>query len=204
MPESSNLISSNAPGDEAGLEDLGRRLYEQALVRRADERITDPRGQEIGWLLDTRVPMLDAELFSEVGRVLADRLAQRGLHQVAGFGFGSYALVGAVLAEAEPGVRGGYVRPERKEYGRQRLVEGPLRRDRPVVLLDDILNSGRSAMRAVTLLRAAGYEVAGLQTLFRYTWSNGASRLGMEGLWVDALLDLNLRAGDGAAGSDSR
>lgn len=185
------------------LEELGRQLYERALVRRKDERITDPSGQEIGWLLDARVPMLDSTLFDEVGTVLAERLLARNVQQVAGYGFGSYALVGAVLAASERPVRGGFVRDERKSYGRHRLVEGPLRPDEPIVLLDDILNSGRSAARALALLRTAGFEVEGLHTLFHFTWSNGRARLEEEGLWVEALLELNLHAGAGS-GSDSR
>ncbi len=72
-------------------------------------------------------------------------------------------------------------------------MEGPLDRNKPVVLLDDILNSGRSAVRAVGLLKRDGFEVAGLTTLFNFTWSGGRTRVEAEGLWVDSLLDLNLR-----------
>ena len=68
-----DALSSSAQAD---LVALGRRLYDRALVRREDELITDPRGQPIGWLLDTRIPMLDSELFEEVGQVLADRLRE--------------------------------------------------------------------------------------------------------------------------------
>lgn len=176
------------------LVDLGRKLYEQALVRREDEDITDPRGQPIGWLLDTRMPMLDGQLFSEVGRVLGERLRSREIHQVAGYGFGAYALVCAVLAApVTPPFNGGFVRDRRKPHGRRRLVEGPLDRSKPVVLLDDILNSGRSAMKAVELLRSDGFRVAGLMTLFNFTWSGGRQRIEGEGIWVDSVLDLNLR-----------
>lgn len=184
------------------LASLGRRLYEQALVRREQEPITDPRGQPIGWLLDTRIPMLDGEMFREVGAVLAERLRSRDAAQVVGFGFGAYAMVCAVLAEGGPEVKGGLVREQRKPHGRRRLVEGPLDRAQPVVLLDDILNSGRSAARAIALLRADGFRVSGLMTLFNFTWSGGRARLEGEGLWVDALLDLNLRTGP-ASSSDS-
>lgn len=174
---------------------LGRRLYDRALVRREQELITDPRGQPIGWLLDTRMPMLDAETFHEVGVVLADRLAARGLAQVVGYGFGAHAMVCSVLAGGGPGFRGGLVREARKPHGRRRLVEGPLDRRLPVVLLDDILNSGRSAAKAVALLRGDGFRVVGLMTLFNFAWSGGKTRLEADGVWVDALLDLNLRSG---------
>lgn len=187
----------------ADLVDLGRRLYEQSLVRREQELITDPRGQPIGWLLDTRMPMLDGKLFIEVGSVLAERLRSKKVYQVAGYGFGAYSMVCSVLsATGTPSFRGGFVREQRKPHGRRRLVEGPLDRTQPIVLLDDILNSGRSAARAISLLRSDGYNVVGLMTLFNFTWSGGRSRMEAESIWVDALLDLNLRE-NGRSSSDS-
>ena len=175
----------------ADLVELGRRLYERSLVRREQEHITDPRGQSIGWLLDTRIPMLDSRVFSEVGGVLAERLDARGIHQVAGFGFGAFSMVCAVLsAEVDCPFRGGFIREQRKPHGRRRLVEGPVIRNAPIVLLDDILNSGRSAVRAVSLLRSDGFDVTGVMTLFNFTWSGGRTRIQADGLWVDALLDL--------------
>ncbi|MCS3677960.1 orotate phosphoribosyltransferase [Salinibacter ruber] len=187
----------------AELIEIGRKLYEEALVRREDELITDPRGQPIGWLLDTRVPTLDGELFTEVGSVIAERLRERDARQVVGYGFGAHPLVCSVLAVSEGDeFKGGLIREERKEHGRRRLVEGPIDADQPVVMVDDIINSGRSASEALRLVRSAGFTVDGLLTLFNFTWSNGQDRIEAEGLWVDSLLDLNLQEGTGS-GSDS-
>ena len=189
----SSTLSSSTYTD---LVELGRRLYDRSLIRREQEYITDPRGQAIGWLLDTRIAMLDGPTFQEVGGVMAERLRARGIEQVAGFGFGAYSMVCSVLAApGAPAFRGGFIREQRKPHGRRRLVEGPLDSAQPVVLLDDILNSGRSAVQALGLLRSAGFEVAGLMTLFNFTWSGGRARLEGEDIWVDALLDLNLRGG---------
>jgi len=186
--------STMNPSTYADLVELGRRLYESALVRREQELITDPRGQPIGWLLDTRIPMLDGRMFQEVGHVLAERLHTKGLYQVAGYGYGSYAIVCSILSvQSVPMFSGAFIREIRKPHGRRRIVEGPLDRAKPVVLLDDILNSGRSASRAVSLLRNDGYNVAGIMTLFNFTWSGGRARMEAEGIWVDSLLDLNLR-----------
>ena len=187
----------------AELIEIGRRLYEEALVRREDELITDPRGQPIGWLLDTRVPTLDGDLFTEVGMVLAERLRERGAYQIVGYGFGAHPLVCSVLSVDDgDGFKGGLVREARKEHGRRRLVEGPIDPDEPVVMVDDIINSGRSASEALTLLRGADFTVEGLLTLFNFTWSSGQARIEAEGLWVDSLLDLNLQEGT-SSGSDS-
>ena len=185
--------SSSVP--ESALTRLGHALYQRALVRREEEPITDPRGQPIGWLLDTRTPMLDGALFAEIGGVLAERLRSRGIDQVAGFGYGAFPLVCAVLADstAESPLCGGFIRERRKPYGRRRLVEGPVDRSRPIALVDDILNSGRSAARAAALLRSDGFDVAGVLTLFNFTWSGGRTRLEADSLWVESLLELNLR-----------
>ncbi len=195
--------SSLSTSSYATLVELGRRLYEQSLVRREDELITDPRGQPIGWLLDTRVPMLDGDMFNEVGEVIAERLRDRDVFQVAGYGFGSYPLVCSVLgAPGEPSFRGGLIRDERKPHGRRRLIEGPIDPGEPVVLLDDILNSGRSATQALTRLENEGFTVVGVMTLFNFTWSSGRSRIESDDRWVDSLLDLNLRQNERSS-SDS-
>ncbi len=192
---------------ESALARLGHQLYQRALVRRDQEPITDPRGQPIGWLLDTRMPMLEGEVFDEIGEVLAERLRTRGIEQVAGLGYGSFPIVCSVLGSAaddgQTRFKGGFVRERRKAYGRRRLIEGPIERGRPVVLMDDILNSGRSAARAIALLRSDGFEVPGVLTLFNFTWSGGKARLEGEGLWVESLLELNLRDGTRAAAATS-
>lgn len=192
---------------ESALARLGHQLYQRALVRRDQEPITDPRGQPIGWLLDTRIPMLEGEIFNEIGAVLAERLRARGIQQVAGFGYGAFPVVCSVLsapvAPGAPAFRGGFIRERRKPYGRRRLVEGPLDRAAPVALVDDILNSGRSAARAVALLKSDGFEAPGVLTLFNFTWSGGKARLEGEGLWVESLLELNLRESARAAAVSS-
>ena len=178
------------------LADLGQRLYNLALIRNGQESITNADGEPIAWLLDTRIPMLSGPMAREVGEVLAGRLRTRGLEQVAGYGFGAYAIICATIgSSATPPIRGGFIRHGRKGHGRRRIVEGPLDKSMPVVLMDDILNSGATALRAVQLLRAEGFSVEGVAVLFEFTWSRGRSRLESEGLWVDSLLDLSLPPG---------
>lgn len=174
--------------------DLGHLLYRKALIRREDEPITDPRGRPIGWLLDTRIPMLEPSIFNEVGRVMFEKLRDRDIGQVAGFGYGAFPVVCAILGATSDGsIRGGFIREKRKTHGRQRRIEGPIRASRSVVLIDDILNSGQSAERAVYVLREEGFRVEGCMTLFNFTWGGGRSRLERLGVWVDTLLDINLR-----------
>jgi len=183
--------------------ELGNILYEKALVKSSDEPITDPRGHAIGWLLDTRAPMLEGPVFRAVGNVIAGRLRDRGIAQVAGYGFGAFPIVTSVLSSISgTDFNGGFIREARKKHGRKRLIEGPLSKDLPVVLVDDILNSGRSAVTALTLMRDAGYNVVGALTLFHFSWGGGRERLVSEGLWVESLLDLTLKNSSQSFDSD--
>ncbi len=175
---------------------LGQRLYRLSLVHPERDVLTDPNGVPVKWLLDSRIPMLDGAIAQAVGHLLAERLRARGIRQVAGFGLGAYPVVCATLsAPGKPEMCGGFVREGRKGYGRRRIVEGPITKTEPVMMLDDILNSGDSALRALRLLQGEGFRVHGILTLFEYTWSKGRSRLEAQGLHVDALLGLNLRQG---------
>ena len=190
--------------EQSDLIELGRRLYDLALIRSSDEAITDPRGNPIGWLLDTRIPMLDSKCFQDVGRALVSRLNSRNVDQVLGFGFGSYAIVCSILSGSSDGtIRGGFIREKRKAHGRRRIIEGPVDRSKPIVLIDDILNSGRSALNAIERAESDGFKVAGLMTLFNFTWSGGRQKVEERGVWVDSLLDLNLRNAVVSSSSDS-
>lgn len=50
-----------------------------------------------------------------------------------------------------------FVRKSRKEHGTQKMIEGVIR-DSPVVVVDDVVTSGGSALRAVSVVRDSGYE----------------------------------------------
>jgi len=182
---------------------LGRQIYDLALVLREDEELTDPNGEPINWLLDVRVPMMHGDLARQVGEILAGRARSAGVHQVVGSGFGAFSMVTATtMAPGYPAVRGGFVRPVHKPYGRRRLVEGAVHRDNPIILLDDILNSGISAIRTVRHLHGDGFRVAGFISIFEFSWSGGRKRLEQEGLWVDSILELN-PGRDNSTSSDS-
>jgi orotate phosphoribosyltransferase len=175
------------------LNQLGNELYQRAMVRREEEVITDPNGDPIRWLLDSRMPMLDAQYFATVGKVSAQRLHNKGYTQVAGLGYGAYPFICSILSATELGFKGGFIREQRKPYGRQRLIEGPLDKNLPLVLVDDVLNSGKTLEKAIQNLKEEGYNVTGIFTLFCFTWGKGKDRLEGQGYWVDSLLDLNLK-----------
>lgn len=61
-----------------------------------------------------------------------------------------------------------YVRAKPKEHGTGSLIEGDILTGKRVVVIEDLISTGNSSLQAVTALRDAGYDVAGLAAIFTY------------------------------------
>jgi orotate phosphoribosyltransferase len=61
-----------------------------------------------------------------------------------------------------------YVRPEPKKHGRQNQVEGFLQKGQNVVVVEDLISTGKSSIMAVEALRDAGANVKGMVAIFTY------------------------------------
>lgn len=61
-----------------------------------------------------------------------------------------------------------YVRSSAKEHGRKNQIEGELHAGQTVLLIEDLISTGGSAILAVDALREAGAEVVGVLAIFQY------------------------------------
>ena len=61
-----------------------------------------------------------------------------------------------------------YVRSSPKNHGLENLIEGDLRQGQKVVVIEDLVSTGKSSLKAVEAVRNAGGEVAGMLALFTY------------------------------------
>lgn len=145
-------------------------------VRRG--RFTLASGRTSDFLIDCKRVVLTAEGHRLVGEVLCDLLVADGLDvdAVAGVALGGCPLASAVsLTAALRGLGSGgrgwdavYVRKSAKEYGSGAAVEGlhpPDGRPLRVCLLEDVLTTGASSLRAIAALREAGVDVVALRAL---------------------------------------
>lgn len=74
---------------------------------------------------------------------------------------------GALVADAL-GLPFGYVRSEPKKHGMGKQVEGDIRPEQAVVLVEDLVSTGKSSLQAVHALRDFGSNVLGLASIFSY------------------------------------
>ena len=61
-----------------------------------------------------------------------------------------------------------YVRPEAKKHGRQNQIEGFLERGQNVVVVEDLISTGKSSLNAVKALKEAQVNVKGMVAIFSY------------------------------------
>jgi len=61
-----------------------------------------------------------------------------------------------------------YVRPEPKKHGRQNQIEGSLDHGKKVVVIEDLISTGKSSLDAVIALKKAEADVIGMLALFTY------------------------------------
>ena len=61
-----------------------------------------------------------------------------------------------------------YVRPKPKDHGMENLIEGRIVKDQKVVVVEDLVSTGGSSLKAVQALRDAGFNVLGMVSIFNY------------------------------------
>ncbi|MBR6736607.1 MAG: orotate phosphoribosyltransferase [Oscillospiraceae bacterium] len=71
----------------------------------------------------------------------------------------------------------GYVRSGAKDHGRQNQIEGRLEPGQKVVVVEDLISTGGSAVDVVNVLREAGAEVLGIVSIFTYGMEKGLKKM---------------------------
>src|SRR5690606_6665992 len=61
-----------------------------------------------------------------------------------------------------------YVRPEAKSHGRKNQIEGVATHGQNVVVIEDLISTGKSSLNAVKALREAGLNIKGMLAIFTY------------------------------------
>ncbi len=91
--------------------------------------------------------------------------------------FGAVSLIAGVATAGIPqgvlvaqdlGLPFAYVRSAPKDHGMNNMIEGEVKEGQRVVVVEDLVSTGKSSLKAVEALRAAGCEVVGMVSVFTY------------------------------------
>jgi orotate phosphoribosyltransferase len=97
---------------------------------------------------------------------------------------------GALVAQAM-GLPFVYVRSSAKEHGRQNLIEGEIHSGQNVVVIEDLISTGGSSLKAVHALRDAGCNVMGLISIFTYGFATAEENFRRDKCPFVSLCDYN-------------
>ncbi|CCY35751.1 orotate phosphoribosyltransferase [Coprobacter secundus] len=109
-------------------------------------------------------PTLRTFIKVELCRLIMENF--EGVDAIAGVATGAIAQ-GALVAD-ELGLPYVYVRSAPKDHGLENLIEGNLIPGQKVVVIEDLISTGGSSLKAVEAIRSAGCEVIGMAAIFTY------------------------------------
>ena len=82
-----------------------------------------------------------------------------------------------------------YVRPEAKKHGRKNQIEGILNYGQKVLVIEDLISTGKSSLNAVKALKSNGAEILGMMALFTYGFSLSFDEFERENIKLKTLSD---------------
>lgn len=124
--------------------------------------------------------------FVEVRKFLQEKFAKNIIEKfgkpdvIAGVATGAIGI-GLLVAQALdlPFV---YVRPEPKKHGRQNQIEGHFTKGQTVVVIEDLISTGKSSLQAVEALSTAGAEIKGMAAIFTYGFDTASENFKNAGI----------------------
>ncbi len=158
-----------SPADSVTARRVAGWLLDSEAVRL---RPADPFTWSSGWrspiYCDNRVTLAFPEIRTAIAEALeaATRQHFAAAEAVAGVATAGIAQ-GALLAE-RLGLPFSYVRPQPKSHGMGNQIEGRVMPGQRIVLVEDLISTGGSSLKAAEALRSAGAEVVGMLAVFTY------------------------------------
>jgi orotate phosphoribosyltransferase len=142
-------------------ETLLAELREHALVI---GEVTLSSGRTAQYYVDAKRALLRPPAYRAAGELIVAEAAEHGASAVGGMTMGADPLACAAIgSQGGDGLVAFFVRKERKEHGLQRWIEGPeLAAGTRCLVVEDVVTTGGSTVRAIERIREEGLEVAGV------------------------------------------
>ena len=108
---------------------------------------------------------------------------------IAGVATGAIAI-GAMIAE-RLNLPYAYVRPEPKGHGLKNQIEGNINEGSSIVVIEDLISTGKSSLNAINALKSEGYNVMGMLSIFSYNFQFANKKFEQENISINSLSDYN-------------
>lgn len=143
-------------------------LNVKAIKLQPNDPFTWASGWKSPFYCDNRKTLSFPELRNYVKLELVHTILEQFPEADAVAGVATGAIAQGALVADELNLPFVYVRSKPKDHGMQNLIEGELKSDAKVVVVEDLISTGGSSLKAVEALRKNGNEVIGMVASYTY------------------------------------
>ena len=117
---------------------------------------------------DNRIILSYPKIRSHLSDIISKKIAQEHSDPLIIAGVATGAIGIAMLVADKLKLPFIYIRPEPKKHGQKNQIEGHLNSKLPVLVIEDLISTGKSSLNAVNSIKNAGAKVIGMIALFTY------------------------------------
>lgn len=135
-------------------------VKEKSLITNVERVLTS--GKTSNYYIDAKMTTLDPKGASLIGKLILEILKSYEFDAIGGYTLGAdpiVAVVSALSAESARPFPAFIVRKEPKKHGERKLIEGPFQTGWNVVVVDDVVTSGGSTLKACQAVEEEGGKV---------------------------------------------
>ena len=172
-------------------EKLKKIIRERALIVKKDAGITLASGIKSNFFFDMKNVLLSAKSANLITNELLKKLQRVRFDYIGGMESGAIPIVTLICAASDKDIEGFFVRKEVKSHGERKSgisnkIDGNLKSDSNVVIVDDVTTTGGSIMDAINEVKKAGCEVVKVITIVD-RGQGAKEKLAKDGIELDAL-----------------
>lgn len=168
-------------------QDVAQKLLQINAIKLSPQK---PFTWASGWLspiyCDNRLTLS----YPEIRKLIREGLAQRA-EQFKPFdvvvGVATAGIPHGVLLAEELNLPFAYVRSKPKEHGRQNQIEGRIEPGQKALVVEDLISTGGSLIKAIEPVRDAGVEISGALAIFTYGFAQSIERMSDAQVGFDTL-----------------
>lgn len=146
----------------------GKLLGIKAIKLQPNDPFTWASGWKSPFYCDNRKTLSYHDVRSFVKLELVHAVLKNFPEATAVAGVATGAIAQGMLVADELALPYAYVRPKPKDHGMKNQIEGELPASAKVVVVEDLISTGGSSLKAVAALREAGFEVVGMVASYTY------------------------------------
>ena len=158
-----------------------------AIKLNPNEPFTWASGWKSPIYCDNRIILSNPEIRNTIKMYLAQVMGENFEKPDAIAGVATGAIGIGMLVAEYLGLPFIYVRPEAKKHGRKNQIEGEIEKGKKVMVIEDLISTGKSSIGAIRALKSYGLNVVGMIAIFTYEFSVSEDNFNKEEINVKTL-----------------